>query len=103
MPVPAVPQDRDVDEAEIVATPSVQQQQVAIAPLPLAPVQEDDLRDPIYETDQAPEENDIFAPSEARKKFKRCHGRCVQKFCLPVSDLAEFDRCTEKCKGICDQ
>ena len=38
-----------------------------------------------------------------RKAFKRCHGKCVQKFCLPIDDLGIYDSCTEKCKGICEQ
>ena len=38
---------------------------------------------------------------EARKQFKRCHGKCVQKFCLPVGVLSVFDNCTNKCRGIC--
>ena len=46
---------------------------------------------------------DFLAPSEERKQFKRCHGKCVQKFCLPVGNLSVFDKCTEKCKGICTQ
>ena len=39
----------------------------------------------------------------ARRKFTKCHGRCVQKFCLPVGELAKFDACTSKCAGICTQ
>ena len=38
---------------------------------------------------------------EARKKFKRCHGRCVQQFCLPVNDLNVYAKCVDKCKGLC--
>jgi len=37
----------------------------------------------------------------ARRKFTKCHGRCVQKFCLPVGILSEFEKCKEKCKDIC--
>ena len=37
--------------------------------------------------------------SPARKQFKRCHGKCVQKFCLPIGDLSVYDSCSAKCKG----
>merc|ERR1712079_87122 len=40
---------------------------------------------------------------EERKKFKACHGRCVQKFCLPVGTLAKHSACQGKCKDICSQ
>lgn len=39
--------------------------------------------------------------SEERKKFRRCHGRCVQKFCLPVGSLSEHAKCQDSCKDIC--
>ena len=38
---------------------------------------------------------------DARKKFKRCHGRCVQQFCLPVNDLSVYAKCVNKCKLLC--
>ena len=38
---------------------------------------------------------------EIRKKFKRCHGRCVQKQCLPVGNLDVYYKCVEKCKQLC--
>jgi len=38
-----------------------------------------------------------------RKQFKRCHGKCVQKFCLPINELTVFDNCSSKCKGICSE
>ena len=37
----------------------------------------------------------------ARRKFKRCHGKCVQKFCLPVGNLSVYDKCVDKCRGLC--
>ena len=37
----------------------------------------------------------------ARKKFKRCHGRCVQKQCLPVGNFAVYEKCQAKCRGLC--
>merc|ERR1712029_830910 len=38
-----------------------------------------------------------------RKQFKRCHGKCVQKFCLPINELTVFDNCSSKCKMICSE
>jgi len=38
---------------------------------------------------------------EIRKKFKRCHGRCVQKQCLPVGNLDVYYKCVDKCKQLC--
>ena len=49
------------------------------------------------------DEDDFVSAEEKRKVFKRCHGKCVQKFCLPVGNLSVFDRCTQKCRGICNQ
>jgi hypothetical protein len=49
------------------------------------------------------DEDDLVSADEKRKVFKRCHGKCVQKFCLPVGSLSVFDSCTKKCRGICNQ
>lgn len=38
---------------------------------------------------------------EIRKKFKRCHSRCVQQFCLPVENLNVYEECLGKCKSLC--
>ena len=47
-------------------------------------------------------DNNIPSTStEERKKFRRCHGRCVQKFCLPVGSLSEHAECQVSCKDIC--
>ena len=40
---------------------------------------------------------------EIRKKFKRCHGRCVQKQCLPVGKLNDYHNCVDNCKQQCSQ
>jgi len=40
---------------------------------------------------------------EARRKFKRCHGRCVQKQCLPVGNLNDYHKCVDNCKQNCNQ
>jgi len=47
------------------------------------------------------ENHNFISQKEERRRFKKCHGRCVQKFCLPVGILSVFEACTEKCKGIC--
>ena len=47
------------------------------------------------------ENHNVISQKEERRSFKKCHGRCVQKFCLPVGILSVFEACTEKCKGIC--
>jgi len=38
---------------------------------------------------------------EVRKKFKRCHGRCVQQFCLPATASSTYENCVAKCKSFC--
>jgi len=45
------------------------------------------------------------APSKkaARKAFKRCHGKCVQKRCLPIGDLVVYEKCVVACTKVCEQ
>jgi len=38
---------------------------------------------------------------ESRKQFKRCQGRCVQQFCLPVESISVYEGCVDKCKAFC--
>lgn len=38
---------------------------------------------------------------ESRKQFKRCQGRCVQQFCLPVESISVYEGCVDKCKTFC--
>ena len=49
----------------------------------------------------------FFSPAdekkEIRRKFKRCHGRCVQKKCLPVGNLNDYHKCVDNCKKHCNQ
>merc|ERR1711892_878195 len=92
MPLPAVP----VLESEVDVSDAVQVGDVVNS------VEEVKLEDLTQER-QVYAAEDFLAPSEERKQFKRCHGKCVQKFCLPVGNLAVFDKCTDKCKGICTQ
>eukprot|EP00092_Neocalanus_flemingeri_P063619 GFUD01077017.1.p1 GENE.GFUD01077017.1~~GFUD01077017.1.p1 ORF type:complete len:210 (-),score=62.72 GFUD01077017.1:85-657(-) len=49
------------------------------------------------------EDGDFLSAHEVRKQFKKCHGKCVQNFCLPVGNLSVFDKCTNNCKGVCTQ
>jgi hypothetical protein len=85
--VPAVPTPgmKIIDPVQVDITNSVQQERVA------AP------------SNDTPEDEDDFVSAEKKRKlFKRCHGKCVQKFCLPVGSLSVFYRCTQKCRGICN-
>ena len=52
-------------------------------------------------TERKPKPADRSSSREERKKFKKCHGRCVQKFCLPVGTLAKHQVCQDSCKDIC--
>jgi hypothetical protein len=64
----------------------------------------DDLNDDTLVNNEA--HNDVVinnASSILRKQFKRCHGKCVQKFCLPVEEIPVYESCSNKCKGICSQ
>ena len=36
-----------------------------------------------------------------RKAFKRCHGKCVQKRCLPIGDLRVYEKCVLECTKTC--
>jgi len=53
---------------------------------------------PVVPQQSLPSEDD---KTEIRKKFKRCHGRCVQKQCLPVANLEVYYKCVDKCKQLC--
>merc|ERR1712106_1155420 len=95
MPLPAVP----VLESEVDVSDAVQVDDVVNS---VEEVKLEDLTQVTQDTKVYAAE-DFLAPGEERKQFKRCHGKCVQKFCLPVGNLAVFDKCTDKCKGICTQ
>ena len=48
----------------------------------------DDLNDDTLVNNEA--SNDVVinnTSSVLRKQFKRCHGKCVQKFCLPIGNI----------------
>merc|ERR1712119_47571 len=50
-----------------------------------------------------PPSSDPVPRQDERKKFKKCHGRCVQKFCLPVGNLAKHQSCQDSCRDICSK
>jgi hypothetical protein len=39
---------------------------------------------------------------QGRRVFRRCHGKCVQKACLPVGELSVYSDCVEKCRNSCN-
>merc|ERR1712115_85389 len=66
-------------------------------PVPSTPAQQPPvIKEPVTSGLSAEEEK-----KEKRKKFKRCQGRCVQKFCLPVGNLTVYEECVNKCKDFC--
>ena len=42
-----------------------------------------------------------FGKLRGRREFRSCHGGCVQRDCLPVSDLNVYTECVESCRIIC--
>ena len=48
------------------------------------------------------ENQDVLSKNGQRRRFKKCHGQCVQKFCLPVGILSVFTTCLNNCKTICE-
>ena len=46
--------------------------------------------------------NENRTATTERRRFKKCHGQCVQKVCLPVGALSVYEKCLEKCRGICN-
>ena len=80
----------------------------ALQPIPSEPSQR-----PLSVPNQEISNNEIFndeppetvnavstTTTEQRKKYKKCHGRCVQKFCLPIGSLNKHATCQSKCKDI---
>ena len=58
------------------------------------------------------EEEDIITPSPTkvddipvtvggRRFFRSCHGKCVQKTCLPVLKISVYTTCVENCRESC--
>jgi len=98
------------------AVPFQQQSSVAVINVDSGDVQSDDLNDTndkfeevervvthlnYEQTGKHKEQASFISAREKRKKFKKCHGRCVQKFCLPIGDISVYEACTANCKDIC--
>ena len=58
------------------------------------------------------EEEDIITPSPTkvddmqvtvggRRFFRSCHGKCVQRSCLPVQQISVYSACVDKCRHSC--
>merc|ERR1711962_1170328 len=85
-----------VQRAPVPSAPA-QQAPVQGKPAPSTPAQQAPvIKEPVTSGLSAEEEK-----KEKRKKFKRCQGRCVQKFCLPVGNLTVYEECVNKCKDFC--
>ena len=80
----------------------------------LQPISTEPIEQPLSVPNQEISNNEIFnddppetfnavttTATEQRKKYKKCHGRCVQKFCLPIGSLQKHASCQSKCKDIC--
>merc|ERR1712115_561778 len=91
-PVQKAPVQRTPVPSAPAQQPPVQQAPVPSTPAQQAPV----IKEPVTSGLSAEEEK-----KEKRKKFKRCQGRCVQKFCLPVGNLTVYEECVNKCKDFC--
>jgi len=94
-------QQAPVQKAPVQRTPvpsaPAQQAPVQRKPAPSTPAQQAPvIKEPVTSGLSAEEEK-----KEKRKKFKRCQGRCVQKFCLPVGNLTVYEECVNKCKDFC--
>ena len=40
-------------------------------------------------------------PVRGRRLFRSCHGKCVQRTCLPVQELSVYSACVESCRESC--
>ena len=91
-PIPAVPTQKTTStkKPRRVPNPRLSPKIPATTPRPPTPA-------PVTERKPA----NRSSSREERKKFKKCHGRCVQKFCLPVGTLAKHQVCQDSCKDIC--
>ena len=54
------------------------------------------------ELSKGSEKQNILFKKQQRRRFKKCHGKCVQKFCLPVEIISVFTTCSNNCKAICE-
>merc|ERR1711981_500079 len=98
-PIPAVPtQKTSTKKPKRVQTPTISSQ-IPVTPPPPSPPPPPPPPSSPSETVRKP--TNPSSDREERKKFKKCHGRCVQKFCLPVGTLAKHQTCQDSCRSIC--
>ena len=45
--------------------------------------------------------HDMQVPVRGRKLFRSCHGKCVQRSCLPVQQISVYSACVDKCRHSC--
>merc|ERR1712183_791317 len=95
-PIPAVPpQKKTTKKPKRVQNPTISSR-IPVTPPPPPPPPP-----PSSPPETVRKPTDLSSRREERKKFKKCHGRCVQKFCLPVGTLAKHQACQDSCKDIC--
>merc|ERR1712192_120049 len=110
MPVPAVPTDADTDsqaprrpkeslssfDLDLNLPNTVEVRSTSLRPSTTKPT-----RRPTTTTRVEATRGDDNDKRATRKKFKRCQGRCVQEFCLPVESIPVYEKCVNKCKTFC--
>merc|ERR1712061_444879 len=95
-PIPAVPPRKTTTKnPKRVQNPTISSK-IPVTPPPPPPPSPPPPPPPAPSSDPVPRR-------EERKKFKKCHGRCVQKFCLPVGNLAKHQDCQDSCRDICSK
>merc|ERR1711874_594439 len=99
-PIPAVPHQKTTTKnPKRVQTPTISSQ-IPVTPPPPPPPPPPTPPSSPPETVRKPT-NPRSSSREERKKYKKCHGRCVQKFCLPVGNLAKHQTCQDSCRSVC--
>ena len=58
-------------------------------------IQEEDL------TPAATKKEDKPFLVQGRRVFRSCHGKCVQKACLPIREISVYSVCVEQCRDSC--
>ena len=58
-------------------------------------IQEEDL------TPAATKKEDKPFLVQGRRVFRNCHGKCVQKACLPIREISVYSVCVEQCRDSC--
>jgi len=95
-PIPAVPHKKTTTKKpRRVQNPTISSKNPVTPPPPPPPPP------PSSPPETVRRPTNLSSSREERKKFKKCHGRCVQKFCLPVGTLAKHQACQDSCRDIC--